>query len=329
MGIRASCQHCSRLDDLEWPVEFSSASSLGSSRSRESEDLEEVSPVASLVVCGQALAQDVKRFQWVPPKGWDGHARALEISARNTFDWDGSRPVPPPAGRPWLLPCSDEMALRIARLRKPLRAAGWKVITSTPLIIESLGDKAKLPGYAAKIGKLDFLPRHFTKPQEARYPCILKPSQGEFGKDSWICQTWQDVLRHAPDFGESQREADSPWVLQELVPGSVELSVSMLVSAGSILDVVGMRYTYDRSIYIWPNVVELKKELYEVPTQHIDVLAAFVGEYDGILNFNYKIRPDGRICLFEVNTRIGADLACDVPRERARQLFLMLEKIRG
>jgi len=221
------------------------------------------------------------------------------------------------------------MALRIARLRKPLRAAGWKVITSTPLIIESLGDKAKLPGYAAKIGKLDFLPRHFTKPQEARYPCILKPSQGEFGKDSWICQTWQDVLRHAPDFGESQREADSPWVLQELVPGSVELSVSMLVSAGSILDVVGMRYTYDRSIYIWPNVVELKKELYEVPTQHIDVLAAFVGEYDGILNFNYKIRPDGRICLFEVNTRIGADLACDVPRERARQLFLMLEKIRG
>ena len=98
------------------------------------------------------------------------------------------------------------------------------------------------------------------------------PAQGEFGKDSWICQTWQDVhlgllgpwdswdenvgsasvvwvlqsrLRHAPDFGESQREADSPWVLQELVPGSVELSVSMLVSAGSILDVVGMRYTYD------------------------------------------------------------------------------------
>lgn len=223
-----------------------------------------------------------------------------------------------------MLPCSDEMALRIARLRKPLRAAGWKVITSPPLIIESLGDKAKLPGYAAKIGKLDFLPRHFAKPREARYPCVLKPSQGEFGKDSWICQTWQDVHRHAPDFGESEREAT--WVLQELVPGSVELSVSMLVSAGSILDVVG---TYDRSIYIWPNVVELKKELCEVPTRHIDVLAAFVGEYDGILNFNYKIRPDGRICIFEVNTRIGADLACDVPRERARQLFLMLEKIRG
>ncbi|CAE7776377.1 APUM3, partial [Symbiodinium pilosum] len=317
-------QRCTSLDEvIDWPA-FSDASSASSLRSTSREEAEETSPVATLVLCGHKPYQDAKRFHWVPPKGWDSHARALNVSARNNLSWDGRRPIPsPPAGEPWLLPCSDQMALRIARLRKPLVAAGWKVITSSPEVIEGLGDKAKLPDYAAKVGKLDFLPRHFQKPEQARYPCILKPSQGEFGRDSWICYNAQDVMSHVPDFSASN------WVLQELVPGSVELSVSMLVSRGTILEVLGMKYLYDREVYIWPGVNELSKELYEVPAHHIPVLAAFVTEYDGILNFNYKIRPDGRICIFEVNTRIGADLACDAPRERARQLFLMLDKIRG
>ena len=39
-------------------------------------------------------------------------------------------------------------------------------------------------------------------------------------------------------------------------------------------------------------------------------------------NFNYKVRQDsGHMGIFEVNTRVGADLACDVPRERAKAFF--------
>ena len=45
--------------------------------------------------------------------------------------------------------------------------------------------------------------------------------------------------KNAPGFSTSK------WVLQELVPGNVEWSVSLLVSHGSILDLVGMKYTYD------------------------------------------------------------------------------------
>ena len=47
-------------------------------------------------------------------------------------------------------------------------------------------------------------------------------------------------------------------------------------------------------------------------------------QFSGILNFNYKVRPSGGLCIFEVNARIGADLACDVPRKRAAQLFSRL-----
>ena len=88
--------------------------------------------------------------------------------------------------------------------------------------------QAQLPVYAAKIGCADFLPKHFT-PDMAVYPCVLKPSkvryqgiagqgttkcqllilfgpcslstlrftscfaQGEFGKDSYICNSRDDV----------------------------------------------------------------------------------------------------------------------------------------
>ena len=38
--------------------------------------------------------------------------------------------------------CTRTVDARIARLRKPLHAAGWKVITSRPHVIEGLGDKA-------------------------------------------------------------------------------------------------------------------------------------------------------------------------------------------
>lgn len=48
------------------------------------------------------------------------------------------------------------------------------------------------------------------------------------------------VLRYkyAPGFSTQN------WVLQELIPGNVEFSVSLLVSHGNIVDMLGMRYTY-------------------------------------------------------------------------------------
>ena len=45
-------------------------------------------------------------------------------------------------------------------------------------------------------------------------------------------------------------------------------------------------------------------------------------------NFNYKVRQDsGHMGIFEVNTRVGADLACDVPRERAKAFFEKRDKL--
>lgn len=327
MGLQVSCMNDCDFHGIPI-IEFSrrvSVASLTSDTSRSSTSTwsdEEEQPLP--VICGFG-GEELKRFHWVPPKGWDQHAQNLGISARNNLHWDGRAPLPiaPIGGKAWLLPCSDKLSLRIAKLHEKLKSCGWKIITSPVHVIESLGNKANLPGYAARIGMVDFLPRHFAVPESAVYPCVLKPCQGEFGKDSYICNSKDEVYKYAPEFSPKK------WVLQELVPGHVEFSVSLLVSHGSIMDVVGMRYTYDRSVYIWPNVVEVQRELCLVPLRHVNIMARFLQEYDGILNFNYKQRPDGRICIFEVNTRIGADLGCDAPRDRARQLFQLLDRLRS
>ena len=58
-------------------------------------------------------------------------------------------------------------------------------------------------------------------------------------------------------------------------------------------------------------------------------LLSLVSQFSGICNFNYKVRPDGGLLIFEVNARVGADLACDVPRRRAAALFNKLDGLKA
>eukprot|EP00435_Cladocopium_sp_Y103_P065807 s429_g27.t2 len=124
----------------------------------------------------------------------------------------------------------------------------------------------------------------------------------------------------------------SRWLLQEMVTGCYEYSTSLLVCEGEILEVACMRYEYDAEEYVWPRVTELGNELRmppEDPTEkQLDVMRRLVQGYSGFINFNYKIRPsDGQMCIMEANARIGADLACDVPRPHARRMLQALDHL--
>ncbi len=62
--------------------------------------------------------------------------------------------------------------------------------------------------------------------------------------------------------------------------------------------------------------------------EHLETMKGFLTDFSGICNFNYKVRPDtGGMCIFEVNARVGADLACDITRKRAAQLFEKLDSL--
>ena len=49
---------------------------------------------------------------------------------------------------------------------------------------------------------------------------------------------------------------------------------------------------------MWPHVKEVSKiSSREIPPEHLEQMAGFLRGYDGILNFNYKVRPGGEICV--------------------------------
>lgn len=264
-------------------------------------------------------------FHLTPSVGWDKAVKGMECGACNTMRWNGCGAVPwPPDLRfgCWLLPTRDETALCISRRKVKLRAAGWKLITSPPDIIEQFTNKSNFGKLAKRLNLAQHLPKHFAKANDARYPCVIKPAVGQYGKDTSIVHSVEDVvaITGTPDIS-------GDWVLQECVSGCMEYSTSMLVSHGKVLDIACMRYQYDKAEYVWPNVGEVRRELCSVPSEHLAIMHSFLVGYSGFCNFNYKIRKAGSICIFEVNARIGADLACEMPRDRAREMFQSLARL--
>lgn len=263
------------------------------------------------------------KFHLVPKNGWHPFLKRMDCSAVNTIKWFGEGPVPSAPEDCWLLPTSDEMAVYIATMQTTLLAAGWKLLTCAPHTVHNLSNKARLYQYAREHGLLKYLPRHYTSPETCQYPCILKAAIGQHGKDVYIVRSREEVYEIARDgFG-------SIWLLQELVSGQMEYSISLLVDNGKILDAVCTEYKYSQQEYVWPHDVEelSRRSHNRISERHYRVMRSFLTEYSGICNFNYKVRRDGSMCIFEINTRVGADLACDVPRKRARALFEKLDKL--
>ena len=105
----------------------------------------------------------------------------------------------------------------------------------------------------------------------------------------------------------------------------------MLVApGGDVLDAITTVYTYDKAEYVWPQVKEIcseRRSTREVPPAHLTAMRAFLVGYEGVLNFNYKVRPSGELAIFEINTRLGADLGCDVPTPMLREFFRKLDAL--
>eukprot|EP00927_Polykrikos_kofoidii_P079094 TRINITY_DN75888_c0_g1_i1.p1 TRINITY_DN75888_c0_g1~~TRINITY_DN75888_c0_g1_i1.p1 ORF type:complete len:384 (-),score=70.70 TRINITY_DN75888_c0_g1_i1:51-1118(-) len=293
------------------------------------------------------------RFHVVPKNGWDKFLRGMNNGARNILTWKGAGDVPSTEQPCWFLPCSDDVAVQIASRQSELRQAGWKVLAPEPHVVVRLSDKARLREFAESVSLAQYLPVHYSvvEPDQASYPSILKSATGEYGKDCHIVRCSEDVRRltqAAPPRVE--------WVFQELIRGVKEYSISMIVVNGKIIDSVCIEYIYDREEYVYPHVKQLKKGVHETPSTYLAVLEILLQGYSGICNFNYKVRKSdshtegvaavdgtevddnfvgdsglgsGGLCILEANTRVGGDLAVDVPRQRARELFERLDTLNG
>ena len=309
------------------------------------------------------------RFHITPNNVRWGRALALlKVGAYNALAWRGGLPLPepPPTGPCWLLPATDDAALAIAAQQAELRRAGWWVLTCDAELVDSLSNKVRLRARAAALGLLAHLPEHYASADAARYPCVLKGAEGQYGKGVHIVRDAAEARRRAPS---------GPWLLQELIPGQTEWSASLLWSgAGELVAVAAVRYTYDRAEYVWPHAEELKERRTShaaLPARHVDVFRALLDGYVGVCNVNYKMRrggdgdegdghgdghghghshgdgdgdgdggadghghshgggdgDGGALAILEVNTRCGGDLAADCARPIAADFFAALERL--
>jgi len=295
--------------------------------SRERSSVERYAPVHAISHGKASLSQNRQRarFYIAPTNEWQWLVKRMNCCVRNTLGWRGGTPLPRAPNSCWLLPCKDDTAVQIAEHADDLRDLGWKLLTCPPHVVSRIGNKANLHSYAAELGMLRHLPQHYEHPEAASYPCMLKASVGEHGKGVHIVESATQVAELAVGGFKAGR-----WLLQECCPGRIEHATSLLVKNGHIVDFVCTNYEYDKEVYVWPYVEELKEKRLshsDVPQAHLVIMKSFLAEFTGICNFNYKVRPDGGMCIFEVNARVGADLACDVPRRRAAQLFNKLDTL--
>lgn len=81
-------------------------------------------------------------------------------------------------------------------------------------------------------------------------------------------------------------------VLQELVLGPLEYSTSILITDGEVHDAITSTYDYAEEEYVWPHVKEVtanRVATRDVVPEHLETMRAFLSEYEGICNFNYKV----------------------------------------
>jgi len=287
--------------------------------------------VPSSVVNGKKVrTRAPPRFHITPSNEWQWLVKKMNISVRNTLEWRTGTPLPiaPSPASCWLLPCKDDTAVQIGTHAEGLAANGWKLLTCPGPNVARIGNKHNLFQHAKALGLLAHLPQHYATPVSAKYPCMLKAHAGEHGQGIYIVRNEKEVASKA---GASYD--GSQWLLQELCAGRIEHATSLLVKDGEVHDAIVTDYEYDcdaSGVYVWPHVEELqdrRRSHEDIPAAHMTVMKKFVAGFSGICNFNYKVRPDGGMCIFEVNARVGADLACDVPRRRAAKLFAKLDEL--
>jgi len=270
------------------------------------------------------------RFHITPSNEWQWLVKKMNISVRNTLEWRRGTPLPVAAnaGTCWLLPCKCDTAVEIGVYADELAANGWKLLTCPGDIIGRIGNKANLFLHAKALGMLEYLPQHYETPALAVYPCMLKAHAGEHGHGIYIVHSANDVAQKSG----AKRFDGTKWLLQEVCEGRIEHATSLLVKDGIIHDAICTDYEYDSEsgVYVWPHVEELqdrRRSHEDIPDAHFEVMRKMLSDFSGICNFNYKVRPDGSMCIFEVNARVGADLACDVPRRRAAAFFSKLDDL--
>lgn len=180
-----------------------------------------------------------------------------------------------------------------------LRAHGLQFIANDKQTSSNCENKHDFKKFMDEHGFGSFVPAYYRRPEEVRYPCIVKPHYGSFG-------IGQRIVSSPEELGSFPADA----VVSEYISGNVEYATHIFfLNRETYLDI-----TYEKT-YASPYFIlgqEEKNNLcyQKVATEHLalllDILAAL--RYRGICCIDYKPSATGPK-IFEINARIGYTLA--------------------
>lgn len=228
----------------------------------------------------------------------DGVAEVVVVS-------DPAQPLPAARDniRTIVLPIMEQHLLACPRDRH-------EGLMPTPEMVGTLADKAAFAAYVARQGLASFCPRVFPSAAEAQFPCVVKRVNLNAGKGVEIAATAEhlgELLRTKPWKG-------FPLLLQAYEPQPHEYVTHAVCRDGRIVLHRTYRFTLKPDVRIRRPGSTRSCERWSPSPQQLETLESFLRplRYNGPCNFDYGIRPDGTVCVFEINPRLGGSLMARV-----------------
>jgi hypothetical protein len=172
--------------------------------------------------------------------------------------------------------------------------------------LDVLGDKRQFQDYIQGNGLANLCPEHFSSPAAARFPCILKRTGLYAGHGIAAvasAEQLQSLLDQPPWQGH-------PFVLQAMVEGDREIVTHCVCKKGQILWHTSYLYTLPPGQVIRCGVTGIPIQPLGVSPSVLRQLQRFLEplDYTGPCNFDYKLGPDRKLRIMEINPRLGGSL---------------------
>lgn len=194
---------------------------------------------------------------------------------------------------------------------------GWHSLSPDAGSVHALDDKLRFADYMAANGFGDYCPAPYAGVAAAIYPCVLKRTD--------LSSSWGIVVVNSRD--ELEAQLQSPLfkghrhALQALVAGQIEHATYCICKDGAVL----WHCTFMTEVAS-PDTIKsednvLRRWTIATPdaiVRQIETVLAPLA-YNGPCNLDYKLGPDGKIRVFEINPRLGGSLMIPQYGEELRQ----------
>jgi biotin carboxylase len=186
-------------------------------------------------------------------------------------------------------------------------------------VVEMLRNKASFALHVKAHQLNELTPSIYERIEDVRYPFVLKRADLNGSKGVRLVHSraeYEQLCNQEPWLGH-------PCLLQEFIPGCVEHTMNAFFHNGRIIWSGAFSFVFSEE-GIKP--VGYPAVRHEPTPQELGAVESILRplEYRGPVNIDYKIRPDGRPAILEINPRFGGSLMKPHNSDHLTQMVRMI-----